>query len=133
MRDQTLPDLGVRLEDRESGDRAYVVKFVDAETVARERAMAQKREQEAKLKEETKRLEKLKLQQQREDKAKVAPSEMFKGQTDKYSKFDEVGMPTHDSAGKEISKSALKKLQRLYAEQKARYDKYQVEDSRQQQ
>lgn len=124
LRDHTLPDLGVRLEDRESGDAAYVVKFVDAETLARERALALRREQDKKLKEETQRLEKLKLQEQRDEKARMPPSEMFKTQTDKYSQFDARGMPTHDASGKEVSKSALKKLQRLYTEQEARYNKY---------
>lgn len=124
IRDQTLPNLGVRLEDKEVDGASYVVKLVDPETLARERALNEKRELDKKLKEETKKMEMLKLQQQREEKAKVPPSEMFKSQLDKYSKFDEKGMPTHDSTGKEISKSALKKLQRLYAEQEARYTKY---------
>jgi cysteinyl-tRNA synthetase len=124
LRDRTLPELGVRLEDRESGDVPYAVKIVDSETLARERALVEKRDQEKKLKEETQRLEQLRLQQQREEKAKLPPGEMFKRQVDKYSAFDSKGIPTHDSAGKEISKSALKKLQRLYAEQEARYKKY---------
>jgi len=127
LRDQILPGLSVRLEDRESlccPDVPYVVKFVDAETLARERALNEKREQEKQLKAETQRMDQLKLQQQREEKAKLHPSEMFRNQTDKYSAFDANGIPTHDSAGKEISKSALKKLQRLYAEQEIRYKKY---------
>lgn len=131
LRDQTLPNLGVRLEDKEVDGVPYVVKFVDAETIAKERALAEKRLHEKRLKEETLKLEKLKLQQQREEKARMPPSDMFRSQTDKYSKFDDKGLPTHDAAGKEVSKSALKKLQRLYAEQEARYNKY-VADSNQQ-
>jgi len=38
---------------------------------------------------------------------------MFKSETDKYSKFDDKGMPTHDKDGEEISKAQLKKLQKL--------------------
>lgn len=124
LRDQTLPNLGVRLEDKEVDGTSYAVKLVDAEILAKEKTLIEKRELEKKLKAETQRLEKLRLQQEREEKAKVPPTEMFKSQTDKYSKFDEKGMPTHDLEGREISKSALKKLQRLYAEQEARYTRY---------
>lgn len=124
LRDQTLPGLGVRLEDKEENGCPYVIKLEDPESLAREKLMAERREQEKRLKEETIKLEKLKLQRQREDKMKIPPTEMFTSQSDKYSKFDDLGMPTHDFAGKEISKSALKKLQRLYTEQEERYKRY---------
>lgn len=127
LRDETLPNLGVRLEDKEVEGASYVVKLVDAETIAREKALAKKREEEKRIKEEAAKLEKLKLQKEREEKMKMPPSEMFKSQTDKYSAFDESGLPTHDASGKEVSKSALKKLSRLYAEQEARYNKYVLE------
>lgn len=35
---------------------------------------------------------------------KINPKDMFKGENDKYSQFDEDGIPTHDKDGKEISK-----------------------------
>jgi cysteinyl-tRNA synthetase len=38
----------------------------------------------------------------------VAPLEYFKSQTDKYSQFDAQGVPTHNSAGEELSKSQKK-------------------------
>ena len=124
LRDQTLPNLGVRLEDKEVEGAPYAVKLVDPETLAKERLLAEKNEAEKRLKLETQRLEKLRLQQEREEKAKIAPSEMFRSQLDKYSQFDDKGVPTHDSTGKEISKSALKKLQKMYAEQETRHSKY---------
>lgn len=130
LRDETLPNLGVRLEDKEVDGQSYVVKLVDAETIQRERELALKRGQEEQLKKETAKLEKFKLQQQRYEKSKVPPQEMFKYQLDKYSQFDDKGLPTHDSSGKEISKSALKKLQRLYTEQEARYKKHMLEQSK---
>ena len=34
------------------------------------------------------------------------------------------GMPTHDAAGKELSKSQLKKLAKLYEAQKKKYEDY---------
>ena len=35
---------------------------------------------------------------------KINPNDLFKEQTDKYSAFDEKGIPTHDNENKEISK-----------------------------
>jgi cysteinyl-tRNA synthetase len=39
---------------------------------------------------------------------------MFLHETDKYSKFDEKGIPTHDQAGQELSKGSRKKLEKAY-------------------
>ncbi len=49
---------------------------------------------------------------------------MFLKETDKYSQFDEKGIPTMDTAGKEISKSARKKLEKLYEQQVKNYEEY---------
>lgn len=38
--------------------------------------------------------------------------------------FFTQGMPTHDAEGKELSKSALKKLTKLYEQQQKRYEEY---------
>lgn len=116
LRDDTLPKLGVLLVDRD-GDPPYEFRIENPEALA-----AEKLKEEVKL--ETAKLEELKLTQEKENKRKIPPSEMFIKQTDKYSKFDDRGMPTHDLNGEEISKSALKKLERLYGEQQARYSKY---------
>ena len=43
---------------------------------------------------------------------------MFKIQTDKFSKFNDDGLPTHDAEGKELSKGAVKKLQKEADKQK---------------
>ena len=45
---------------------------------------------------------------------KIPPSELFRRETDKYSAFDERGIPTHDVEGKELSKSLVKKLVKEY-------------------
>ncbi|KAJ8298849.1 hypothetical protein KUTeg_022909 [Tegillarca granosa] len=55
---------------------------------------------------------------------KIPPSELFIKETDKYSKFDEKGIPTHDAEGKEMTKSTLKKLMKTYEQQEKRYEKY---------
>ncbi|XP_064599613.1 cysteine--tRNA ligase, cytoplasmic-like [Liolophura sinensis] len=122
VRDSTLPNLGVRLEDQEG--QQSVIKLVDRETLMKER--------EEKLKvEEQKRLEKEKKKQAQEaEKAakeaqkRLPPSEMFKHETNKYSQFDDKGLPTHDATGKELSKSQLKKLVKLYEAQEKKYKEY---------
>lgn len=40
------------------------------------------------------------------------------GQTDKYSKFDEHGIPTHDAGGEKLTKSAYKKLHKEWEKQR---------------
>lgn len=67
LRDVTLANLGVRLEDKEVDGLPYVIKFVDPETLAKERV---EKEQARLMKEEAKRLAKLKLEQARENKLK---------------------------------------------------------------
>lgn len=122
LRDEVLPKIGVQLEDKEEEQNSlYILKFVDPETLAKERA---EKEAAKRMKDETAKLEKLKITEEREKKMRIPPNEMFIDHLDKYSKFDDKGMPTHDSTGKEISKSAMKKLQRLYAEQETKYNKY---------
>ncbi len=39
---------------------------------------------------------------------------MFLGQTDKYSRFDEQGLPTHDVEGECLSEKQRKKLRKLW-------------------
>ena len=46
---------------------------------------------------------------------------MFLDQTDLYSKFDETGLPTHNAAGEELSKSLIKKLKKEQEKQQKLY------------
>lgn len=52
----------------------------------------------------------------------IPAEDMFRGQTDLYSQFDEFGIPTHDNTGEKISKSAYKKLKKDWDKQKALYE-----------
>eukprot|EP01132_Coremiostelium_polycephalum_P001247 gene1247-1573_t len=117
LRDEILPLLGVKIDDKPTG---AVWKLEDKEVLRKE--VEQKRELEKKKqaeKEERARKEKEKL-----EKAKIPPQDLFKNETDKYSKFDEKGIPTHDKEGKEITKSQLKKLVKDYENQAKDYQKY---------
>ncbi|XP_014388583.1 PREDICTED: cysteine--tRNA ligase, cytoplasmic [Myotis brandtii] len=123
LRDDVLPELGVRLEDHEG--LPTVVKLVDRETLLRER-------------EEKKRVGSVPgvghvgsaqwpvsvFQAAKLAKMKIPPSEMFLSEGDKYSRFDENGLPTHDTEGKELSKGQAKKLRKLFEAQQKLHAEY---------
>ncbi|XP_050676965.1 cysteine--tRNA ligase, cytoplasmic [Leptidea sinapis] len=117
LRDDVLPALGVRLEDKP--DRT-IVKLVSKEELAREREEKKRIEAEKQKKKE----ELLKAQRAKEEQKKIPPNQMFLRETDKYSKFDDKGLPTHDNEGKELSKGLVKKLQKLQQAQEKKYNEY---------
>ncbi|CAL8362107.1 unnamed protein product [Gadus morhua 'NCC'] len=115
VRDDTLPDLGVRLEDHEG--LPTVVKLVDKETLLKEREEKKRMEEEKRKKKEEATRKKQEQEMAKLAKMKIPACEMFLKEADKYSKFDETGFPTHDLEGKEISKGQAKKLRKLYEAQ----------------
>jgi cysteinyl-tRNA synthetase len=121
IRDEILPNIGVRLEDKE--DRS-AWKLVDRETLMKEKEEKKKREEQKKAEQ----LAKQELAKQKEkeklEQMKINPIEMFRLQSDKYSAFDENGMPTHDNEGKEVSKGQQKKLKKLQELQEKKYAEY---------
>ncbi|XP_075423775.1 cysteine--tRNA ligase, cytoplasmic isoform X3 [Ascaphus truei] len=122
LRDDILPELGVRLEDHEG--LPTVVKLVDKETLLKEKEEKKKVEEEKRQKKEDAARKKQEQEAAKLAKMKICPSEMFKPETDKYSKFDESGFPTHDVEGKELSKGQAKKLRKLYEAQEKLYKEY---------
>jgi len=115
VRDETLPPLGIRMEDT-SG--ASVWKLADVEVLLQERE-AKRAEL---IKREADKLEREKSKREKEEKAKIEPKNLFINQLDKYSKFDETGIPTYDEQGKEISASQRKKLLKEYQKQAEIYE-----------
>jgi cysteinyl-tRNA synthetase len=124
LRDNILPDLGVRMEDKGSGaDVVTVWKLDDPEVLLQERKL----KEEAKAEKERQKLETLRKQREKEERSKISPETMFISQTDLYSSFDSVtGLPTHDKAGELLSKAATKKLQKEQAKQAELYQKASV-------
>ncbi|KAI8370507.1 tRNA synthetases class I (C) catalytic domain-containing protein [Radiomyces spectabilis] len=121
LRDVTMVDLGVSLDDQEDG--TALVKLVDREELikAREKKLALQAEKEASkakaaAERERKRLERL-------QKGKLPPQEMFKS-SDEFSKFDDNGFPTHTKDGEEVTKSRKKKLQKEWDAQKKLHEEY---------
>ncbi|XP_072128400.1 cysteine--tRNA ligase, cytoplasmic isoform X2 [Mobula birostris] len=122
LRDDILPELGVRFEDHEG--LPTVIKLVDSETLLRERE-DKKRLEETKNKKKEEAAQKKKEQEEvKLAKMKIPPKELFQLEKDKYSKFDENGFPTHDNEGKELSKGQTKKLRKIYETQEKLYNEY---------
>ena len=55
---------------------------------------------------------------------------MFKAATDKFSKFDEQGIPTHNAAGEELSKKQRQGVEKDFAKRTADFAKVMSRDSR---
>lgn len=87
LRDEILPNVGVRLEDKENGPTA--VKLVDRDTLLKEKEAKKQAELEKNLEKEKKKAEMAAIQAAKEALKKIPPTEMFKSETEKYSKFDE--------------------------------------------
>ena len=105
LRDVGLPELGVKLDDKEGG---ALWKLYDADELKKEL----ERDREAKA--------------LKEAKAKIPPSEMFKiGEYEGlYSKYDDEGLPTHDKDGEELPKGQVKKLVKAQGLQKKAHETY---------
>jgi len=105
VRDVSLATLGVRLEDTGMTTQSVWMKE-DAETLLKsieDKKLAKERAQ--KEKEEKKALE--------EKKKNTPPHEFYPTfESHNYSKFDEKGVPTHDAAGKELSKEIVNGLKK---------------------
>ncbi|RMC00174.1 hypothetical protein DUI87_22776 [Hirundo rustica rustica] len=87
LRDDILPELGVRFEDHEG--LPTVVKLVDKDTLLKEREEKKKIEEEKKRKKEEAARKKQQQEAAKLEKMKIPPHEMFKLELDKYSMFDE--------------------------------------------
>lgn len=94
------------------------------EAIVKEREQKERLEKEKEAEKQRKKLEQLKLQQEKEAQKRIPHFEMFRHETDKYSQFNEEGFPTHDVAGNPLAKSQVKKLEKLYQQQKKRYEEY---------
>ena len=121
LRDDVLPDIGVRMEDKGSGSSTSTIwKLEDPETLRKER---DQKAAEVAAKEAAK-VEAARKLAEKAEKGKISPQDMFKGMTDLYSQFAEDGMPTHDAAGEPLAKAQVKKLQKEHSKQGESYQKH---------
>ena len=124
FRDEALPPLGVRLEDKSDGS---VWKLANPADLVRE--MEQKKVEEDRKAE----IKAAKAEEEAKKEAlnKLPPTEYLKQLTLEddttlmYSKFDEsTGMPTHGSDGEPLNKNQTKKAQKLFKTQQGKYEKW---------
>lgn len=87
LRDDVLPNLGVRLEDKDDG--SFAVKLVDRETLIREREAKQSLEAERAAEKDRKRKALAEAAAAKEAQRRINPKDMFLNETDKYSAFGE--------------------------------------------
>ena len=120
IRDEDLTNLGVYLDDRPD-NQASLIKFVPAaELIAAREEKAAQAAEKARKKEEA-RLAREKAELEAREKAKVPPEEMFKGD-ERYSAWDEQGLPTKMKDGSDVPKSQLKGLKKQWDRQKKAHD-----------
>jgi cysteinyl-tRNA synthetase len=128
IRDYDLTALGVQLDDQT--DKPSLIKFVPAEKLiaARNEKEAQAADK-ARQKEEA-RLARERLEQEKWDKAKLKPQDMFRGETEKYAAWDDDGLPTKMKDGSEVPKSQVKKLKKDLDRQKRLHEEWQAKFGR---
>ncbi|KAK9435501.1 cysteinyl-tRNA synthetase [Metarhizium brunneum] len=116
IRDVDLTNLGVSLDDRPD-NQPSLIKFIPAAELIRAREEKAAREAEKAQKKEEARIAREKAEQEAKEKAKIPPEEMFK-KDERYSAWDESGMPTKMKDGSDVPKSQLKSLKKMWEKQK---------------
>ncbi|KAI8839534.1 tRNA synthetases class I (C) catalytic domain-containing protein [Chytriomyces cf. hyalinus JEL632] len=124
IRDEELVDLNVALDDREDGKA--LVKFIDRETILRQREEKREAAARAALEKEAKKSEMAAAEAAKLAKGATPPSELFKDAESRklYSAWDDKGIPTKKVDGEEVSKGSAKKLVKLYEAQTKLHEKY---------
>lgn len=120
IRDEDLTNLGVYLDDRPD-NQPSLIKFVPAAELIAAREEKAAREADKVRKKEEARLAREKADQEAREKAKVSPVDMFK-QDERYSAWDEQGMPTKMKDGSDVPKSQLKTLKKAWDRQKKAHE-----------
>ncbi|KAJ7569164.1 hypothetical protein O6H91_01G064100 [Diphasiastrum complanatum] len=121
FRDRTCVDLGVRLEDTQGGS---IWELVDPNILRSERDDKLQKAAEANLKKlESHRDRKMKDLEKLEA-AALAPKEYFIEQIDKYSAFDDRGLPTHSADGKDLSNKAKRDVEKLMKKKEDEHKKF---------
>ncbi|KAI3389179.1 hypothetical protein SNEBB_009733 [Seison nebaliae] len=119
LRDDVLPSLGIVLEDKSlTTGSSFVIKLKDPEEILKENEAKKQAEIEKKLAQ-------IKLKEEKDKQNSVNPKTMFLSMTDKYSEFDENGLPSKLVNGEKISESQLKKLKKQQNLQLKRFEKFQ--------
>ena len=92
-------------------------KFYDREQYIKDKAKEEEMKENARLKKEAEAKE-------REFRLSTTAKEYYATMTNKYSKFDEEGVPTHNAKGEELSKEQLNKLKKEFAKHNKQHQKW---------
>lgn len=87
LRDDILPNVGVRLEDSNEG--TFKVKLVNKEELLKEKEAKKKLELEKAFEKEKRKAEAVSAAAAKEAQKRISPNEMFRLEKDKYSQFDD--------------------------------------------
>ncbi len=109
VRDDTLANLGIRVED---GADSSVWKIDDPETIRKEIEEKRQKAAEAAAKKKMAKVERLEKELQNAEKARLTPAEIFKSgaNAEKWGTFDDDGKPLTTKAGEPLSKSQKKSI-----------------------
>ena len=116
LRDEILPNLGVRIEDKGKGEKS-VWKFFDKDEYLKEK------QKEKELK-ENKQKQKEAEAKERELKLSLTAKDYYAKQTDKYSEFDSNGVPTKNAKGNALSQEQYNKLKKEFAKHDKQHQKW---------
>lgn len=150
LRSEVLPGLGIRLEDKGKGQPAVWKKDdpekLKAELKHKEEEKTKKGQEKGKkpddkAKKDEKKEKNLEKKQQKDElkkkkeaekekKRMIPASEFFKLMTDKYSKFDPQGLPTHDNDGKELTPEQQAAVKKEYERQEKIHKIWQEEQQK---
>jgi cysteinyl-tRNA synthetase len=122
IRDEDLTNLGVYLDDRPDSQPS-LIKFVPRADLIAQREEKAAKEREKIAQKEAARLAREKQEEERKEKAKVSPMDMYKGD-ERFSEWDDEGMPVKMKNGEEVPKSQLKKLRKDWEKQKKLWEEY---------
>jgi len=109
IRDDTLANLGIRVED---GAKASVWKMDDPETIRKEVEEKKQKAAEAVAKKQKAKIDKLQKDLENAEKASMATSEIFKTgiHAEKWGSYDDAGKPLTTKEGESLSKSQQKSI-----------------------
>lgn len=117
VRDEVMPQLGIRFEDY--GDFPWKLENKQDMLNEKEEKQRQAKEQQKQKLQKAKQVVDSEIEKW--ERARTPPKEAL---SDKYSKFDEAGVPTHDLEGKEVSKNAAKRLSKEFQKATQDHQKY---------
>ena len=122
VRDETLANLGIRVED---SAESSVWKMDDPEAIRKEIEEKRQKAAEAAAKKMKAKIEKAEKDLQTAQKARLAPSEMFKTgeHAEKWGSYNDSGVPLTTKDGEALSKSQQKSIAKEMKNQEKAYEK----------